>query len=86
MKQYKIAEVRSIGNKLGRAGISEEVIKSINEFDGSYKSAMELCGKLSVWADAATFDEYWSEQVFRGVEKGLTDARKSNNLTMFKEG
>ena len=46
-----------------------EAIKAIEDFDGSCKSAMELAGKLTLIADASTFDEYWQEQVQRGISK-----------------
>ncbi len=65
----KIAELRRYGAHLGREGLSIEAQKAISGYDGSYKGAMELCGKLSVLAKAATFDEYWEEQVYRGVRR-----------------
>ncbi|MEQ3658648.1 MAG: hypothetical protein ABNH21_06800 [Glaciecola sp.] len=68
-KNYKIAELRKFGDKFGREGVALEVIEAINEFDGSYKGAMELCGKLLVMGDVSTFDEYWQEQVEQGVGK-----------------
>ena len=68
-KNYTIYKARELAKKLKRAGVSEQVIKAINEFDGSYKGAMELCGKLVFWADASTFDDYWQEQVQKGLNK-----------------
>jgi hypothetical protein len=68
-RHYKVKNAREVGQILGRAGISEQAIKAVAEFDGSYKGAMELCGKLVVLADCATFDDYWSEQVDRGTYK-----------------
>jgi len=65
----KIAELRKYGALVNRKGMSEAVIKEINNFDGSYKGAMELCGKLSLIAKAATCDDYWLEQVQRGENK-----------------
>ena len=65
----KITELRSIGDKLGREGMSILAQGCINEYDGSYKGVMELCGKLSVIAKMATCDEYWNEQVNRGIYK-----------------
>jgi hypothetical protein len=68
-KNYKIAKVRKVGESLGREGVSDHVIKAIEGWDGSCKGAMELCGKLTLWADVSTFDDYWQEQVQRGIEK-----------------
>ena len=65
----KIAELRNYGKSLGRQGLSLEAQKAVNEYDGSYKGVMELCGKLSLIARAATFDDYWYEQVQRGEKK-----------------
>lgn len=65
----KISKLRDAGKKLGREGVSELALKYVGECDGSYKGVMELCGKMSVLARAATFDDYWSEQVFRGKIK-----------------
>jgi hypothetical protein len=73
-KNYKIAKLRSLADKLGREGVSIEVIKAIKGWDGSYKGAMELCGKLTLWADASTFDEYWNDQVNRGMSKAISRA------------
>lgn len=65
----KIAELRKWGDKVGREGMSLEAQKAISDYDGSYKGVMELCGKLSLIAKAATCDEYWEEQVNRGARK-----------------
>ena len=62
-----IAELRLVGNKIGRVGMSKMAQRFIAEYDGSYKGIMELCGKLSVIAKMATCDDYWDEQVSRGV-------------------
>jgi hypothetical protein len=71
-KGYKISEARKIGNELGRQGISIEALEAVNHCDGSYKGVMELCGKLLVLADCATFDSYWQEQVERGISREVT--------------
>ncbi len=63
----KIKDLRVYGNKVGRKGLALAAQDAIADYDGSYKGAMELCGKLSVLAKAATFDDYWHEQVDRGV-------------------
>jgi hypothetical protein len=76
-KNYKIAKARKLGVKLGREGVSDHVIKAIEGWDGSYKGAMELCGKLTLWADVSTFDDYWQEQVQRGLSK---EEAKAENL------
>jgi len=68
-RNYTIKKLRELGSKLGRDGVSEEVQKCISEYDGSYKGAMELCGKLFVMAEMSTFDTYWEEQTQRGVDK-----------------
>ena len=68
-KNYKIAKLRELGESLGREGVSLQVIEAIESFDGSYKGAMQLCGKLVLWADVSTFDDYWKEQVQRGLSK-----------------
>lgn len=73
-KNYKIAKLRELGDTLGREGVSLQVIAAIKGWDGSYKGAMELCGKLTLWADVATFDDYWQEQVQRGIEKETDNA------------
>lgn len=65
----KIKELRKIGEKLGRDGLSIAAIDLINNFDGSLKGAIQLCGQLSVIAKACSYDEYWSEQVSRGERK-----------------
>lgn len=73
-KNCKIAKCRELGESLGREGVSLEVIKAVDEFDGSYKGAMELCGKLAFWADVSTFDDYWQEQAQRGMNKAVNDS------------
>ncbi len=75
----KIAQLRDYGGKVGRQGLSLAAQKAVNEYDGSYKGVMELCGKLSVLAKAATFDSYWDEQVDRGVRKQEFEVEKIIN-------
>ena len=72
----KIKDLREIGEKLGREGLSIAAIDLINNFDGSYKGAIQLCGQLSVLAKACTFDDYWSEQVDRGIYKAENSLRQ----------
>jgi len=63
----KIKELREVGDKLGREGMSQMAQKFISEYNGSYRGAMKLCGELSVIAKMATCDDYWEEQVNKGV-------------------
>lgn len=67
----KIAELRKVGDKLGREGVSKLAQEFIAEYDGSYKGAMELAGKMQHIAKMATFDIYWLEQASRGSYKAL---------------
>lgn len=67
MSNVKIATLRKVGDKLGRSGVSEMALRAVDDFDGSYKGAMKLCGQLSVIAKVATFDEYWNGKVTSGV-------------------
>jgi len=86
-KNYKIAKLRELANHIGREGVSIEAIKAVKDFDGSYKGVMELAGKLTVIADMSTFDDYWQEQVNRGVYK-MTDRCLSiiDNLDSWDKG
>lgn len=69
----RIASLRRVGGKVGRSGMSELVIAAVNEFDnGTYKEAMELCGKLELIAKMATCDEYWAGIVSIGRSKMLS--------------
>ncbi len=75
-----IKELRKIGDKIGRAGMGDLARKAIEEYDGSYKQALELCGKLEVIARMSTCDHYWNEQVTRGKLK-MEDAIENINFT-----
>jgi hypothetical protein len=59
-------QLKAAGERLDRAGLSERVIDLVAEFDGSYKGAMKLAGRLKAIAGAAKFDGYWTEQVDEG--------------------
>jgi len=59
-------KLRAWGEAVGRAGMSQRVIDEIAAFDGSYKEAMRLAGRLHQIAIAARCDEYWNEQVEHG--------------------
>ncbi len=69
MRRYRMKDARIAGGIAKRGGLAKKAIELIEDFDGSYKGAMELAGKLSVIADMATFDSYWEEQVIRGSAK-----------------
>lgn len=71
----KIAELRRVGDKLGREGMSKLAIEYVNDFDGSYKGAMKLCGQLSVIAKMATCDDYWDEKTHVGIRDAEFKAR-----------
>ena len=65
-----IKQLRSAGVNLGREGMSlkaQEFIAEYIEHGSTYKGAMILAGKLSVIAKMATCDDYWEEQVHKGV-------------------
>ena len=64
-----IAELRLVGDKIGREGMAMMAQEFLGVYDGSYKGVMELCGKLSVIAKMATCDDYWDEQVARGIKR-----------------
>ena len=66
-----ISELRLVGGKLGRSGMSDLASEFISECDGTPKEVMKLCGKLSMVAKMATCDEYWQEQVERGVKRAI---------------
>jgi len=48
----------------------------IDSYDGSYKGAMKLAGQLSVIAKMATCDDYWEEQVDKGIFNAKNIAEK----------
>ena len=65
-----IKELRVAGDNLGREGMSLMAQEFIAEYvrDGcTYKGAMALAGKLSLLAKCATCDQYWHEQVDKGI-------------------
>ena len=69
-------KLRAQGARLGRAGLSQRVIRLVAEFDGSYKGAMDLAGRLQAIAHAASFDSYWSEKVNHGYFEETFDLTK----------
>lgn len=74
----KYATMKRWGKSVGREGMSEAAIKAVEEFDGSYKGAMELAGKMKAIAQASTSDDYWSEKVSRGYHQQLWIAGNHN--------
>jgi hypothetical protein len=62
-------ELRNAGSALGRAGLSVAVVEAVNQFDGTYKGAMILAGRLQAVAQAAKADSYWTEKVQDGFQK-----------------
>lgn len=60
--------LRGYGTKLGREGMSLRVLGAVAEFDGSYKGAMILSGRLKAIAQMAKSDDYWDEQVQKGYK------------------
>lgn len=65
----RLHDIKKAGKILGRQGISERVISLVNRFDGSYKGAVDLIGRLSVLEQACRFDVYWEEKAFLGSVK-----------------
>jgi hypothetical protein len=84
MANLPIKQLREVGESLGRVGMAEMALKFVSECDGSYKSTMELCGKLSLIAKMATCDDYWYEQVERGLSRAES-AVESINLNLSKQ-
>lgn len=82
----KISKLRDAGDILGRQGMSELVFEYVKSFDGSYKGAMKLAGKLSVIAKMATCDEYWAEKVSIGERSATAKAETilENHLNTLK--
>ena len=69
-------QMRAQGRRLGRAGMSLRVKKIIDEFDGSYKGAMKLAGRMKAITQAAKCDLYWDEQVKKGFNDELRDIKR----------
>lgn len=62
-------ELKKAGAVLGREGMSKAVIEAVADFDGSYKAAMVLAGRLKAVAQAAKADSYWSGFVEDGYHR-----------------
>lgn len=61
--------LKASGSQLGREGLSKRVLAIVADFDGSYKGAMVLAGRMKAIAQAAKSDGYWSEKVDDGFHK-----------------
>jgi hypothetical protein len=67
----KIKQKREAGKLLGREGLAlrvQEIIQSAID-NPSYKGAMACAGQMAELADAASYDDYWNEQVYKGRNK-----------------
>lgn len=64
-------KAKAAGSRLGRKGMARAVIQAVAEFDGSYKGAMNLVGRLKAIAQAAKADRYWTEKVDDGYHAEL---------------
>lgn len=62
-------DLKKAGDALGREGLSKAVIEAVAGFDGSYKGAMVLAGRLKAVAQAAKADSYWSGMVDDGYHR-----------------
>ncbi|GAI41475.1 unnamed protein product [marine sediment metagenome] len=63
----RIKNKRKAGEILGRAALAARIQELAREAaGGSYKDAMAVAGKISVLAEAATYDDYWGEKVGMG--------------------
>ncbi len=86
-------ELKKAGGILGREGMSKAVIEAVADFDGSYKGAMVLAGRLKAVAQAAKADSYWSCFVEDGYhrERNLltdriaTEAKRATDAACTKD-
>ena len=62
-------DLKKAGEVLGREGLSKAVIEAVAGFDGSYKGAMVLAGRLKAVAQAAKADGYWSGMIDDGYHR-----------------
>jgi len=63
------------GERLGRAGLAERAIALVKAFDGSYKGAIILAGRMRAIATACKYDDYWQEKADEGYRRELCDLR-----------
>lgn len=64
------AKFRAEGQRIGREGMSKRVMEAVTQWRAAgetYKGAMLLAGRLKAIAAMASNDEYWREQVDKGV-------------------
>ncbi|TXH71328.1 MAG: hypothetical protein E6Q83_03755 [Thiothrix sp.] len=66
-----IKQKRETEKILGRKGIAKRIHNLAYEIikASSYQEVMELAGRISVLADTASYDSYWSEKVSNGKFK-----------------
>ena len=63
----KISEKRKVGEKLGREGLAQAIMAlALQIASGTYKDAVAGAGKMSVLAEACTYEEYWEEKMLSG--------------------
>ena len=77
-------QLRKEGKRLGRAGLSQRVIKLVSRFDGSYKEAMTLAGRLKAITQAAKFDGYWDEKCCIGFQKEYEEIQNFESTIVIK--
>lgn len=65
-------EMRSHGKRLGREHLALFAQKCVSDYleDPSYKGVLQLAGKLKAVCQAAKYDSYWDEQVWKGYRHG----------------
>ncbi len=73
--EYAMA-LKRVGEKLRREGLSSRVVDLVAGFDGSYKGAMILAGRLKAIGQAAKYDGYWTEKVDEGFHREMADLKK----------
>ena len=71
-------EMKVTGKLLGREGIAIFAQRCVAEYleDPSYKNVLQLAGALKTVCQAAKFDDYWDEQVWKGYRRGSTKIAK----------
>lgn len=66
--------LRKAGEVLQREGLSKRAAAIMVELlttTGSYKAAMVAVGRMKAIAQAAKYDDYWTEQVDDGFQKEM---------------
>jgi hypothetical protein len=70
----------SDGDRLGRSGMSKRAIEAVAEWQrtgSTFKGAMILAGRLKAVAMMASRDDYWKEQVEKGLHLERAKSRAS---------